>query len=98
MLDIPAVRPPLMPELATNVLDGSERCVVRIVVEGKVGGGKSAMLWKIHELFKAMGHQVLLEDRYTHDEMQFSQGDDHDKTLRMYSPIIVLQERLTATV
>lgn len=88
-----------LPALASNVLNGNQP-VVRIIVEGQTGNGKSAILLLIHELLKEKGVKTLLADAYTHDEMKINSDtpENLDKVLKMYSPVVVLQEKLIPKV
>lgn len=67
--------------------------MVRIIVEGKVGCGKTAILAMIKDLFEDKV-EVIIENAYTSSELLFEEGNDHEKTLKMYSPVVVLSERL----
>jgi pantothenate kinase-related protein Tda10 len=96
MSDTPAVEVRVRPELslATDVLTGTDRPIVKITVAGSVGSAKTAILSLIQEMLQAKGIKVALENDYTLAEMRIEQGTDHDKTLQMYSPAVVLEEVL----
>lgn len=90
------VRPAVVPSLAVDVLKGEDRPVVKIVVEGVVGQGKTALLSLIAQALQ--GHvQLYLENQYTLEELRLKDDDDL-KTLKMYNPIVVLEERLVKKV
>lgn len=80
--------------LAANVLSNSDRPVVRIAIEGRVGSGKTALLSMIHDLLKDKIN-VVIENDYTKHELELEQGSDHEAALRMYAPTVLLCERLT---
>lgn len=96
MPDIPVAEVRVRPELslATDVLANTDRPIVKVTVSGGVGSGKSAILALIQELLTARGIKVALENEYTLAEMRLEQGQDHDKTLLMYSPAVILEEVL----
>jgi CO dehydrogenase nickel-insertion accessory protein CooC1 len=79
--------------IATNVLDGTERPLVRVIVEGQVGSGKSAILAILLEVLQGKA-TVVLADEYTQAELKLEAGTDYAATLKMYNPTIVLQERV----
>ena len=96
MSDIPAAEVRVRPELslATNVLTEEDRSLVKISVSGAVGSGKTAILCLIQEMLLAHGLKVALENTYTQGEMRIELGTDYAKTLKMYSPTVILEEVL----
>lgn len=96
MSDLPVPEVRVRPELglATDVLANTDRPLVHIQVSGAVGSGKTAILAMIYALLASKGIKVALENDYTLAELRLEEGQDHDQSLKMYSPAVILEERL----
>jgi hypothetical protein len=88
----PSAEPTL--SLGANVLEGADKPKVRITIEGQVGCAKSSILLMIHELFKDKV-EVVIGDEYTKQEVLMNRDvRSHEEILAMYSPTIVLHEKI----
>lgn len=82
---------------AASILAGTDRPVVRIVVEGRIGSGKTALLAMIKELLENKV-ELYIENEYTRNELDLEHGTDRVATLTMYSPVVLLCERLIPNI
>ncbi|BAW19234.1 hypothetical protein [Ralstonia phage RP31] len=94
----PAVRQTPVISLADDVLlAGNAKPIVKITIEGKIGSGKTAILSMIKDLLQ--DHvEVMVENEYTLSELKLEEGNDHEKTLKMYSPVVVLSEKILTSM
>lgn len=83
--------------ISSDVLENSDKPMVRIVVEGKVGCGKTALVSMIQEMLKGKV-RVIIENEYTANELKLNVTSDNEETLKMYSPVILLCERISSTM
>lgn len=83
--------------IAANVLAASDRPVVRIAVEGRIGSGKTVLLALIKELLDGKV-ELYVENEYTRNELELERGTDRTTTLTLYSPVVLLCDRLTPDV
>jgi hypothetical protein len=81
----------------TTVMAGSGRPVIRIAVEGTIGSGKTIILAMIQE-FLAGKAEVYVEDEYTRNELALEHGTDRVTALAMYSPVVLLCDRLVTDI
>ncbi len=80
-------------QIGEDVLTEKAVDEVKVIVEGTVGTGKTAILIMLYKLLKEKGVDVKIEDQYTLDMMNMDMGTE-DQMLKMYNPTIVLQEKL----
>lgn len=88
---------PMTLAMVADRLASSNRPIVRIVVEGKVGSGKTAILALIKQMLEGKA-ETYVEDEYTQSELNLEECTDHCSTLAMYSPIVLLCEQLNPNI
>ena len=82
---------------AATMLAASDRPVIRIAVEGRIGSGKTILLAMIQELLEGKV-EIYVENEYTKNELDLERGTDRSTTLAMYSPVVLLCDRLAIDV
>ena len=95
--DEPPISHDLSLGIAANVLSGTSRPVIRIAVEGKIGSGKTILLAMIKEMLEGKV-EIYVENEYTNNELELERGTDRTTTLAMYSPVVLLCDRLNPDV